>query len=102
MKKKRRIKYPKKFIRTMFILLVTMVLIITTILFANYLKLNGLDSIFTVRNCKAAFEKTEYIDFIIIDLCMIFTRIMVMISAISILLEHEKNEKHSVRKDVKM
>lgn len=88
----KKIKYKRQFKKAMLTLIMMIAVIAGIILFGNYLKINGLSSLFTTNTYQEAFKQTAKSDIAIINLFMgIFIGATVM-TAYSLLLEYQSEE----------
>lgn len=87
-----RIKDKRQFKKAILVFIMTISMITGIILYCNYLKVNGLSSLFTTNVYKEAFEVTTKSDTAIINLLMGFSIGSVVVTAINLLLEHESEE----------
>lgn len=89
--KKLKIKNKRQFKKAIMILIMTLAIIATIILFGNYLKFNGLDSLFTVNAYKEAFRTTED-DIAIINLLMGLFVGTTLTTSFNLLLEYKSED----------
>lgn len=90
--KKLKIKNKRKFKKAILTLIMAITIIVGTVMFCNYLKIRGFESLFTTNVYKEAFKETNKIDIAIINMFMgIFIGSTVM-CAFNLLLENESEE----------
>lgn len=90
--KKLRIKNKRQFKKAILVLIMTISIIVGTVIFANYLKIRGLDNLFTTNTYKEAFKETNKVDIAVINMLTGIFIGATIISAISLLLENESEE----------
>lgn len=91
-KVKLRIKNKRKFKKAILTIIMAIAIIVCIILFGNYLKINGLSSLFTTNTYKEAFKETAKADIAIINLWMGIFIGATFMTAFSLLLENESEE----------